>query len=80
MNGQLCYEIDINEFIDKNTLQKELKIGLMFMIDHNEDRQLLFREESSNHTNFLQLGVIAQYFMVYWEKLLKLLVQLNVYL
>ena len=57
MNDQLCYEVDVNEIIDKTVLQKELKIGLMFLIDHNDDRQVTFNEdEEEDHKNLLQLG------------------------
>ena len=57
LNDQLCYEVDVNEIIDKKVLQKELKIGLMFLIDHNEDRQVTFNEEEEeDHKNLLQLG------------------------
>ena len=57
LNDQLCYEVDVNEIIDKTVLQKELKIGLMFLIDHNDDRQVAFNEdEEEDHKNLLQLG------------------------
>ena len=57
LNDQLCYEVDVNEIIDKTVLQKELKIGLMFLIDHNEDRQVTFKEdEEEDHKNLHQLG------------------------
>ena len=44
LNDQLCYEVDLNKFsnnIDKN---KELKLGLNFIMDYNEDRQVTFNK------------------------------------
>ena len=40
LNDQLCYEVDVKEVIDKQVLKKELDIGLMLLIDHNEDREV----------------------------------------
>ena len=42
MNDQLCYEVDLNTFSDKNNLEKELEIGFNFLMDYNEDRQEKF--------------------------------------
>ena len=42
MNDQLCYEVDLNKFSDNNNIEKELKIGLNFLMDYNEDRQVTF--------------------------------------
>ena len=57
LNDQLCYEVDVNEIIDKTVLQKELKIGLMFLIDHNEDRQIIINEDKDDdNKNLLQIG------------------------
>ena len=56
LNDQLCYEVDVNELINRRILLKEIKMGLMFMIDHNEDRQVHFNEEKYNHNNLFRLG------------------------
>ena len=37
---QLCYEVDLNKFSHKENLDRELKLGLNFLMDYNEDRQL----------------------------------------
>ena len=40
-NDQLCYEVDLNKFIqDKNNIENKLKLGLVLIMDLNEDRQL----------------------------------------
>ena len=36
---QLCYEVDPNDFINKDYLNKK-KLGMSFYIDTNEDRQV----------------------------------------
>ena len=30
MNDQLCYEVDLNTFSDKNNIEKELELGFHF--------------------------------------------------
>ena len=40
MNDQLCYEVDLNKFSDKNNIQRELELGFNFLMDYNEDRQV----------------------------------------
>ena len=39
LNDQLCYEVDLNRFSDKDKIEDELKIGFTFIMDYNEDRQ-----------------------------------------
>ena len=39
-NDQLCYEVDLNKFANKDNLNKALKSGLRFVLDYNEDRQV----------------------------------------
>ena len=56
LNDQLCYEVDVNELINRRILIKEIKMGLMFMIDHNEDRQVHNTEKIYDHKNLAQLG------------------------
>ena len=56
LNDQLCYEIDVNDRIDKRVVQKNLKIGLMFIIDQNEDRQVFIKKDQIKENNLLQLG------------------------
>ena len=56
LNDQLCYEIDVNDRIDKRVVQKNLKIGLMFIIDQNEDRQVFIKKDQIEENNLLQLG------------------------
>ena len=42
-HDQLCYEVDLNKFANKIKInKKEMKIGLTFLMDYNEDRQVKF--------------------------------------
>ena len=42
LNDQLCYEVDLNTFSDKNNIENELELGFNFLMDYNEDRQVTF--------------------------------------
>ena len=41
-NVQLCYQVDLDKFRDKNRIDDQLKKGLVLLLDFNEDRQLEF--------------------------------------
>ena len=46
-NGQLCYEVDIDKLKSKDNndiIREELKLGLGFMMDYNEDKQVQLEE------------------------------------
>ena len=38
---QLCYKIDLNKFSNKHNVKEELKSGFNFIMDYNEDRQVI---------------------------------------
>ena len=40
LNNQLCYQVDINSYIETNQMNVEdvLKSGFIFLMDYNEDR------------------------------------------
>ena len=42
LNDQLCYEVDLKRFAAKDNIENEIKLGLNFMMDYNEDRQVSF--------------------------------------
>ena len=48
LNDQLCYEVDLNRFADKNNIDKQIELGFNFIMDYNEDRQLTFERNTSN--------------------------------
>ena len=44
-NDQLCYEIDLKKFTNKNNVKEELKSGFNFIMDYNEDRQVIINRK-----------------------------------
>ena len=55
LNDQLCYEVDLEDFKSSSQLHRQLKLGLVFFMDYNEDKQLIF-ENSSRPENILSRG------------------------
>ena len=47
-NDQLCYEVDINDYRSKSNDKKELdlELGIFFILDYNEDRQVALEQLS----------------------------------
>ena len=41
LNDQLCYEVDLNKYANYSNMDKALKSGFRFILDFNEDRQVL---------------------------------------
>ena len=39
-NDQLCYEIDLESFKDPDKIVKQLKYGLVLILDYNDERQM----------------------------------------
>ena len=38
-NDQLCYEVDLEKYKDKNEIEEQLKSGLVLLLDYNLERQ-----------------------------------------
>ena len=76
-NDQLCYEVDLNKFSDRNNIENELKIGLNFLIDYNEDRQVTFEQNVNQKELGLGNSVVAsnlhQHAFVYLDTIGKIL-------
>ena len=56
LDKQLCYEVDVNEYF-KHPNFDDLKIGLVLILDYNEDRQMVSKEvengeDQGNSTSF----------------------------
>ena len=47
LNDQLCYEVDLNKYSNKDNIEGELKSGFNFLMDYNEDRQVTFDKDVS---------------------------------
>ena len=61
LNDQLCYEVDVNQFFSKESIEKGLKVGLVFLLDYNEDRYVHEQDMygNNNSRNYLnKLGKI----------------------
>ena len=41
---QFCYEVDLDKFKSGENIEKDLKLGLSFVMDYNEDRQVNFED------------------------------------
>ena len=52
LNDQLCYEMDLAKYSNKDNIHQELKSGLVFMMDYNQDRQVSFDEEDHEEYRF----------------------------
>ena len=51
LNDQLCYEVDLNRFVNMNTIDRDLELGFTFIMDYHEDRQVTFDRNISNREN-----------------------------
>ena len=38
-NDQLCYEVDLEKYKDKNNIKEQLETGLVLLLDYNLERQ-----------------------------------------
>ena len=56
LNDQLCYEVDLNTFSNKENIDQELELGFSFLMDYNEDRQVTFDQ---NFSNAIKIGLAA---------------------
>ena len=55
LNDQLCYEVDLQKYKSKGNIKNDLKSGLVFFLDYNEDRQITSCDkfEADLHQNFV---------------------------
>ena len=51
LNDQLCYEVDLNLYSNRDNIINELKVGFYFLMDYNEDRQLMISEDFMGETD-----------------------------
>ena len=80
MNAQLCYEVDLNSYSDKNNIDKienEIELGFTFLMDYNEDRQVTFDKNISKRELGLTMSVASsdhnQHAFVYLDTIGKIL-------
>ena len=52
LNDQLCYEVDPNQFItSRQNLENVFETGLTFLVDYNEDRQVILDDTYNKVAN-----------------------------
>ena len=51
MQNQLCYEVDLDKHKNKANFDKFLKLGLVFLMDYNEDRQVALEDNKIELNN-----------------------------
>ena len=44
-DDQLCYELDLQKLKNNTVIEDQLKSGLFLVLDYNEDRQLIMKNE-----------------------------------
>ena len=44
INDELCYEVDLDKYSNKQNIEDELKYGFALVFSYNEDRQISFGE------------------------------------
>ena len=58
LNDQLCYEVDLQQHTNVNNFENDLKLGLVLLIDYNEDRQVTLQKTVENHNSDSLVGSI----------------------
>ena len=56
LREQLCYQVDLNEFVDQVEKKKLMTEGFVFLMDYNEDRQALDYQGESHLDQGKSLG------------------------
>ena len=59
LNDHICYELDLNKFSNNVDKHKELRLGLNFIMDYNEDRQVTFNKAVGSKKDSGQ-GLVGQ--------------------
>ena len=62
LDGQLCYEVDINEYY-KNLTIDDLRTGLIFLMDYNEDRQVGGGKEDDDTSEEMSIHNYGKYIL-----------------
>ena len=53
LDDQLCYKVDLNNYLTGENVEENLKSGLSLLVDYNEDRQIIPKmEQSQENANF----------------------------
>ena len=53
LDDQLCYKVDLNNYLTGENVEENLKSGLSLLVDYNEDRQIIPKmKQSQENANF----------------------------
>ena len=52
-HDRICYQIDLEKYRDNNNIETQLKTGLVFIMDYNEDRQVFDYNNEATHPSGL---------------------------
>ena len=58
LNNAVCYEVDLENYKIPDKLEKQLKLGLVFFMDYNEDKQLIMDESVEGDEGDVSRGEI----------------------
>ena len=58
LNDQLCYEVDLDAYKTIMNIENDIKLGLAFFMDYNEDRQVSWNK-SANTSGMGSLGSLV---------------------
>ena len=56
VEGQLCYQVDVNKFKDQVDTEKLMSHGLVMILDYNEDRMGLDTRNTNESSHIKELG------------------------
>ena len=54
-NDQLCYEVDLEKYKDKQKIKEQLKSGLVLILDYNLERQAEMYDPKKLYDNNVQI-------------------------
>ena len=54
-DDQLCYELDLQKLKNNTDIEDQLKSGLFLVLDYNEDRQLIMKNQISKTSEKLKM-------------------------
>ena len=54
-DDQLCYELDLHKLKNNTDIEDQLKSGLFLVLDYNEDRQLIMKNQISKTSEKLKM-------------------------
>ena len=57
---QVCYEIDLKRFVDRNNIERVMKQGFNFIMDYNEDKQVAFDKDIIKQDEIIGLNTAIE--------------------